>query len=97
MKKYLDIMSLIYIFAMCVTACDNDDLSHFTHRYLKTHSKHEIPNAADTLAIFINNYMITIMVTAIIINNSALMARFMGPIWGLSGADRAQVGPMLAP
>ena len=26
-----------------------------------------------------------------------LMARFMGPTWGPSGADRTQVGPMLAP
>ena len=26
-----------------------------------------------------------------------LIARFMGPIWGPSGADRTQVGPMLAP
>ena len=27
----------------------------------------------------------------------ALIARFMGPTWGPSGADRTQVGPMLAP
>ena len=27
----------------------------------------------------------------------ALIARFMGPIWGPYGADRTQVGPMLAP
>ena len=27
---------------------------------------------------------------------SPLIARFMGPTWGLSGADRTQVGPMLA-
>ena len=27
----------------------------------------------------------------------ALIARFMGPIWGPSGADRTQVSPMLAP
>ena len=27
----------------------------------------------------------------------SLIARFMGPTWGLSGADRTQVGPMLAP
>ena len=26
-----------------------------------------------------------------------LIARFMGPTWGPSGADRTQVGPMLAP
>ena len=26
-----------------------------------------------------------------------LIARFMGPAWGPSGADRTQVGPMLAP
>ena len=27
----------------------------------------------------------------------SLIARFMGTTWGPSGADRAQVGPMLAP
>ena len=27
----------------------------------------------------------------------SLIARFMGPTWGPSGADRIQVGPMLAP
>ena len=29
--------------------------------------------------------------------NTSLIARFMGPTWGPSGADRTQVGPMLAP
>ena len=29
-------------------------------------------------------------------DNTALIARFMGPTWGPSGADRAQVVPMLA-
>ena len=28
---------------------------------------------------------------------TTLIARFMGPTWGPSGADRTQVGPMLAP
>ena len=28
---------------------------------------------------------------------TSLLARFMGPTWGPSGADRTQVGPMLAP
>ena len=28
---------------------------------------------------------------------SSLVTRFMGPTWGSSGADRTQVGPMLAP
>ena len=30
-------------------------------------------------------------------SDSSLIARFMGPTWGPSGADRTQVGPMLAP
>ena len=30
-------------------------------------------------------------------NKPSLTARFMGPTWGPSGADRTQVGPMLAP
>ena len=29
--------------------------------------------------------------------DDSLIARFMGPTWGPSGADRTQVGPMLAP
>ena len=29
--------------------------------------------------------------------STSLIARFMGPTWGPSGADRAQVGPMSAP
>ena len=33
----------------------------------------------------------------LIYGNSSLIARFMGPTWGPSGADRTQVGPMLAP
>ena len=32
-----------------------------------------------------------------ILVNIALIARFMGPKWGPSGAHRTQVGPMLAP
>ena len=31
------------------------------------------------------------------LQKNSLIARFMGPIWGPSGADRTQVGPMLAP
>ena len=30
-------------------------------------------------------------------NEASLIARFMGPTWGPSGAERTQVGPMLAP
>ena len=32
-----------------------------------------------------------------VIMRATLIARFMGPTWGSSGADRTQVGPMLAP
>ena len=35
--------------------------------------------------------------TKVFIENGSLIARFKGPIWGPSGADRTQVGPMLAP
>ena len=31
------------------------------------------------------------------VSKTSLKARFMGPTWGPSGADRAQMGPMLAP
>ena len=33
----------------------------------------------------------------ILTTKSTLIARFMGPTWGPSGADRTQVGPMLVP
>ena len=33
----------------------------------------------------------------VIILKASLIARFMGPTWGPSGADRTQVGPMMAP
>ena len=33
----------------------------------------------------------------LVMQRAALRARFMGPTWGPSGADRTQVGPMLAP
>ena len=40
-------------------------------------------------------YMISI--TKIRLSWDTLIARFMGPTWGPSGADRTQLGPMLAP
>ena len=33
----------------------------------------------------------------VMVSNAALIARFMGPTWGTSGADRTRVGPMLVP
>ena len=38
--------------------------------------------------------MIGYMSKISLLTNRSLMARFMGPTWGPSGADRAQVGPM---
>ena len=34
---------------------------------------------------------------SLVFNEATLIARFMGPTWGPSGAERTQVGPMLAP
>ena len=43
----------------------------------------------------LSNLMVyTIIVT---MHKSSQIARFMGPTWGPPGADRTQVGPMLAP
>ena len=39
----------------------------------------------------------TIMLLLMMYGIYTLIARFMGPTWGPSGADRTQVGPMLAP
>ena len=41
--------------------------------------------------------MISTKVQTVEPESTALIARFMGPTWGPSGADRTQVGPMLAP
>ena len=41
-------------------------------------------------------YPLMVMVVSVL-RNTSLIARFMGPKWGPSGADRTQVGPMLAP
>ena len=37
------------------------------------------------------------MVFGLLTSTGTLIARFMGPTWGSSGADRTQVGTMLAP
>ena len=37
------------------------------------------------------------LIPAFTVPMPSLLASFMGPTWGLSGADRTQVGPMLAP
>ena len=42
------------------------------------------------------NHLMTVSVMSFI-RIISLIARFMGPTWGPSGADRTQVGPMLAP
>ena len=46
-----------------------------------------------------SNITVTDFLTQVpgIMMNLSLIARFMGPTWGPSGADRTQVGPMLAP
>ena len=38
-----------------------------------------------------------ILTFILLLSLQSLIARFMGPTWGPSGADRTQVGPMLAP
>ena len=55
-----------------------------------------VPNrgahASYTKYYFAYRHLITAMCDLI-----SLIARFMGPTWGPSGADRTQEGPMLAP
>ena len=41
--------------------------------------------------------MAELVVNIILHDWCPLVARFMGPTWGPHGADRTQVGPMLAP
>ena len=46
---------------------------------------------------FNNSFIITKTPYLTLMGKLPLMARFMEPTWGPSGADRSQVGPMLAP
>ena len=39
----------------------------------------------------------TVRIVCMLLGICSLIARFMGPTWGPPGADRTQVGPMLAP
>ena len=38
-----------------------------------------------------------VMISSLVLRMASLIASCMGPTWGPSGADRTQVGPMLAP
>ena len=42
-------------------------------------------------------YLCSVLVIDVLHTITSLIARFMGPTWGPSGADRTQVGPKLAP
>ena len=50
-----------------------------------------IHNTIDSWTVQYNSYMMRSSVM------TSLITSFMGPTWGPSGADRTQVGPMLAP
>ena len=52
----------------------------------------DISLTAIDVMVWISNYF-----TMLHLLKEALIARFMGPTWGPSGAERTQVGPMLAP
>ena len=61
---------------------------------LKAFSSYTVPR--ETLKCLMLSIAISIVWCWIFCRYS-LIARFMGPTWGPSGADRTQVGPMLAP
>ena len=45
----------------------------------------------------IKSYIVWCGCTYIFLHQASLIARFMAPAWGPSGADRTQMGPMLVP
>ena len=49
------------------------------------------------LTIFLIQWCCSCPILLLLISWKSLIGRFMGPTWGPSGADRTQVGPMLAP
>ena len=50
----------------------------------------------DTATAIATTTTTTIITTTTTTTTTTLIARFIGPTWGPSGADRTQVGPMLA-
>ena len=50
-----------------------------------------------THLVFSSTPVLTVSIDVVFILPMNLIARFMGPTWGPSGAERTQVGPMLAP
>ena len=59
-------------------------------RHCNVNSKNSLYfNDMHNLAFYSNNMRLN--------SKQSLIAKFMGPIWGPSGADRFQVGPLLAP
>ena len=50
-----------------------------------------------THLVFSSTPVLTVSIDVVFILPMNLIGRFMGPTWGPSGADRTQVGPMLAP
>ena len=86
----------------CVIYRERDDntltLWHKDAAVCKNHAHFKTGGAFKQIAWLIHSILLTFTCTNIPeIYNTTLIARFMGPTWGPSGADRTQVGPMLAP
>ena len=80
-------------YGMYVLLCSNVMLDALTKPYnLRGGSRAEQPTVNTTSCGFI-----ALIIRLQTFGVPSLITRFMGPTWGPSGADRTQVGPMLAP
>ena len=77
---------------MCIhQGCSDDVLTEFTF---------QLAAVWNTTVIWTNRQVNPSSIVAILHNygtRTSPIARFIGPTWGPSGADRTRVGPMLAP
>ena len=73
-------------------ANDNEATLANMGRSTKNYNRHNIPEAQQSRGPT-SMYILCSLYSSLI---PTLIARFMGPTWGLSGTDRTQVGPMRA-
>ena len=85
---------------MCIWFCCRFLADHFHDIHIVNHVKNSwYAMCMGCFSISVNHtvQILSTMMRCIFHQFLSLIARFMRPTWGPSGADRTQVGPMLAP
>ena len=91
LQRHLACEGLYYIyqlFSTTINSCGQENSIHTNYKLINL--RYARPNT-------MVHYILKSVCNTFIEHNYTLIARFMGPTWGPSGADRTQVGPMLAP